>query len=155
MRNYEKCGMDVARAYSEMSTCCRKHVGVAILDEYGHTIATGYNGVPSGEIHCNEIFTPDKTREPDFIKKHGEFSARNEVHAEVNAILTALKLGRSLDGMALYTTLSPCKDCAKMIVAAGIKKIVYGEVYDRDSSPIEWLKSHGIEVKLFDECTSW
>lgn len=151
MRDYKKCGMTVARAYSEMSTCCRKHVGVALLDADGHTIATGFNGVPSGEMHCNEIFTPDKIKKPDFMERHAEFSARNEIHAEVNAILTALKLGRSSEGTTLYTTLSPCKDCAKMIVAAGIKKVVYDEAYDRDISPIEWLKIHSVEVENYVE----
>lgn len=147
MRNYDKCGMVVAHAYSEMSTCCRKHVGVAILDSEGHTIATGYNGVPSGKTHCNEIFTPDDMKKPDFMERHAIFSAKNEIHAEANAILTALKLGNSLTGATLYTTLSPCKDCAKMIAAVKIKKVVYNEVYDRDSTPIEWLRANGVEIQ--------
>lgn len=149
MKNFDECGMTVAHVYGKQSTCSRKQVGVAILDKYGHVISTGFNGSPSGCEHCVDVFTPDKIKSPDYMEAHRQWAAINEIHGEANAIITALKLGRSLEGCILYTTLSPCKDCAKLIIAAGIKEVVYDEVYDRDSSPVEWLKAHGVKIRQY------
>ena len=144
---YDEVGMKVAEAYSKLSTCCRKNVGVAILDEKGHTISTGYNGVPAGMKHCNEVFTKEDIKDPRFMDKHLSFSKKYEIHAEANAILTAGKLGSDLSNATLYTTLSPCQDCTKMIIASGIKRVVYRDLYDREHTCLEVLRDAGIKIE--------
>ena len=109
-------------------------------------MSTGYNGVPSGLKHCNQYFTMDNLKEPEFYNQHGDFSKKFELHAEQNAILFAGKVFTSCEGATLYTTLSPCSDCCKLIAGAGIKRVVYCEEYDRDTAGIELLKQLGIEV---------
>ena len=101
--------------------------------------------------HCNEIFTQKDLTSPDFMKTHGDFSNKFEVHSEQNAIAELSKNEVSGIGATLYTTLAPCSNCAKLIVAAGIKRVVYLEEYDRDMSGPELLRQAGIEVEWFNK----
>ena len=137
--------LEIAKQFASQSTCCRKQVG-AILVKDGRIVSTGYNGVVKGAIHCNEhdVFkNVDWTKQKatdDLAMKHHQFSSVNELHAEQNAIAFAAKNGVSTDGCTLYTTLAPCPDCAKLIVASGIKEVYYTEEYDRNTTGINFLK---------------
>lgn len=140
----------IAKIIAEHSTCTRKQVG-AVIVRNKRIISTGYNGVPSGMKHCNEVFTQKDLTSPDFMKTHGDFSNKFEVHSEQNAIAELSKNEVNGVGATLYTTLAPCSNCAKLIVAAGIKRVVYLEEYDRDMSGPELLRQAGIEVEWFNK----
>ncbi|MCF0124672.1 MAG: cytidine deaminase [Clostridia bacterium] len=135
----------ISGVISEASSCCRKHVG-ALVVKNKRIISTGYNGVPSGLKHCNQIFSKEDMLSPNFMERHGDFSNKFEVHAEQNCIAELSKNEVSAEGATLYSTLAPCSNCAKLIVAAGIKRVVYAEEYDRDMSGPDLLKQSGIIV---------
>lgn len=114
--------MTTAIAASSNSKCKRKKVG-AIIAKENRILSSGWNGMPAGMDNCCE--------KQSTIEFGGEISeTRSEViHAEANAILWAAKEGIALKGTTLYVTVSPCPECAKMIVQAGITKVVYKEKY--------------------------
>lgn len=134
---------DILLILKKRSTCVRVQVAAIIVKD-GRIISTGWNGTTSGSKHCNEIFNAfnfDAT-------EHHNFSLKNEIHGEMNAIAMAAKNGMAVNGCDLYTTDSPCFDCAKLIKAVGIKRVFYVREYDREST-IQWLNEHNIEtVKL-------
>jgi len=123
------------------STCIRVQVSSLIVKD-GRIISTGWNGTLKGMPHCNEIF--DKYH---FDKEeHYKFSKENEIHSEINSLMIACKNGIKVDGCDIYCLVSPCFNCAKAIVASGIKRLFFVELYDRENS-IEWLKKVGILVE--------
>ena len=124
--------LKVADTISEMSTCCSFQVGCVIVND-NRIISMGYNGVPSGAIHCDTIFRDDKnTMKPEeFRKIHHAWSNNNEIHAEMNAILYAAKKGIAIDRSTIYCTLMPCNHCLKAICNSGIDKIFYSDIYDK------------------------
>lgn len=155
--------LQIAYLISQESKCCSWKVG-AVIEKDGRIISTGYNGSPSGGVNCcdhaaeqgwtklvpypiHRGFGNDIVLAKEHRAAHSAWSANNEIHAELNAILFAARKGNSIEGATLYTTLSPCPDCTKAITQSGIKKVVYAELYDR--SPENWadiLKQAGIEV---------
>lgn len=122
--------MAVLASYS--STCQRRKVGALLVLE-GRIISSGFNGSLPGETHCN----PEEC--------NANSPCLKTVHAEQNIIAFCAKHGLSTNGATLYVTLSPCKECAKIILQAGIKEVLYYESY-RDHSGIETLRSHGVKV---------
>ena len=124
--------MAAALLWATRSTCKRLQVG-AVLAKGGRTISTGYNGAPSGLPHCNDENCKSQPQ------------CKRTVHAEMNAILFAARYGISTEGAELYTTHSPCIDCAKAIINAGIKKVYYIEEY-RNREGLELLEQAGIEL---------
>jgi dCMP deaminase len=130
--------LKIAKIISLHSTCIRKKVGCIITID-NRIISIGYNGVPPGKPHCEDIFK-NKLDDKNFYKEHGEFSKEYELHAEQNSISFAAKKGLSIDKGNLYVTLSPCISCAKMILTSGIKKVIYLEEYDRDKEGLNLLK---------------
>lgn len=125
--------MEIAEVVSKRSTCLRKRVGAIIVMD-GRIISSGYNGYPSGLKNCIDL---DKCPEGP--------GCSNVVHAEANAILFAAKYGLSVEGATMYCNLSPCVQCAKMIINSGIKELIYSEDY-RDRSGIDLLVKCGVEV---------
>lgn len=126
--------MDIALTVAKRSTCLRKHLG-AVIAKDSRPISIGYNGAPSGLEHC----TPD-TCGPDK-------PCTRTVHAEANAIAFAAKEGIRTDGCTLYATCTPCKNCADIIINAGIKRAVFKERY-RDPQGLNMLHDAGIEVVM-------
>jgi dCMP deaminase len=143
-REWDITFINIAKEMAKHSTCIRKQVG-AILVKNGHIVSTGYNGVPHGVKHCNEVFKKEDMLKPDWMDVHGKFSSMYEVHAEQNCIIEMAKNETNPEGSTLYLTLSPCSNCAKLIVAAGITRVVYEEKYDRDTSGIDLLNNMGVE----------
>lgn len=154
--------LQIAYLISQESKCCSWKVG-AVIEKDGRIISTGYNGSPAGGTNCCDHAESQgwmkmkpreawETKAPMVLAKehrpaHSEWSAKNEIHAELNAILFAARKGSSIEGATLYCTASPCPDCTKAISQSGIKKVVYAERYDR--SPDNWadiLLEAGIEV---------
>ena len=138
--------MKMADLAAERSTCLRRHVGaVAVKDN--HILATGYNGAPKGQIHCEENGC---LREAMKIPSGERHELCRAVHAEMNLICQAALHGISLAGATLYCTHQPCSICAKLIVNAGIEKVIYKDGYpDEMTSNILFNKL--VKFKVCDE----
>jgi len=133
------------------STCIRLKIAAVIVKD-DRIISSGWNGAPSGMIHCNEYFEHVKdTNSEDFKKLHAEFSERNELHAEQNAIAFAARNGINTEGSILFTSVSPCASCAKLIIAAGIKTVYYKVEYDRSNAGLDLLNDCNIETICIGE----
>ncbi len=139
--------MEIAELVAKRSTCLRRSVG-AIIVKNKRILATGYNGPPSGLAHCDELggCLRDKLKIPSGERQ--ELS--RAVHAEQNAIIQSAKFGISIDGAIIYVTNYPCFICAKMLINAGINKIVYKEGYS-DKWAKEILKEAKIEVIKYEK----
>ena len=148
MKKWDYTLLNIAKLISKHSTCIRKKVGCLIAVN-NRIISVGYNGTVSGKMHCQDVFK-DKEQGEGFYDAHGDFSRHNEVHAEQNCISYSAKHGLSIDGGCLYVTVSPCIDCAKIIVASGIKRVVYAEKYDRDPKGLDFLEQSNIECELLE-----
>lgn len=135
------------------STCSRVKVAAIIVKD-GRTISTGWNGVPSGFEHCDEIFkkvvpfggTPTYTykngtrlTQDQYLSLHHDFSEQYEAHAEMNALAFAAKNSISTEGASIFITITPCSNCAKLIIQSGIKKVYYKSVYDRSACGYDLL----------------
>ena len=128
---YDKAYLRIAKEWGLLSYCKRKKVGAIIVKDR-MIISDGYNGTPSGFENCCE---------------DEEGVTRWDVlHAEANAILKVARSTQSCEGATLYITLSPCKECSKLIHQAGIKRVVYNNGY-RDDSGIAFLKKAGVIVE--------
>lgn len=154
--DWDRTFLNIAKEFSKHSTCCRKKVG-AIITCNKRVISSGYNGTPSAIKHCEEVFKDISEEDKldlnsEFCKQHAIFSKAYELHAEQNCIAFAAKNGIKIDNdCVLYTTLSPCSDCAKLIAQSGIKRVVYEEKYDRDTKGIELLKSLNINCEQIEK----
>jgi len=131
--------MKMASEWGQLSNARRKKVG-ALLVKNNTIIADGYNGTPSGfENECeNPIFDADGT----FLDYETKWYV---LHAESNALAKVAKSTQSSEGSTLYVTMSPCRECSKLILQAGIKRVVYSESY-RDSAGLDLLKKAGVDV---------
>lgn len=125
----------MARTWAENSYCRRRQVG-ALLVKDQMIISDGYNGTPSGfENNCED---------------ENNVSKPYVLHAEANAITKVARSNNSSEGATLYVTASPCMECSKLIIQAGIKRVVYGEEY-RIMDGIDLLQRAGIEVCYLKE----
>lgn len=126
--------LKMAKVWAENSHCKRSQVGCLIVSNR-QIISDGYNGTPSGfSNNCEDC---DNNTLPTVL------------HAEANAITKIAKSTNSAEGSTLYVTLSPCFDCAKLIIQAGIKRIVYSEVY-RKTDSFKLFEEAGIEIKQME-----
>lgn len=132
--------MEIAQLVAKRSTCLRRQVG-AVLVKDKHLLATGYNGAPSGISHCLEIGC---LREELRIPSGERHELCRGLHAEQNAIIQAAKHGVNIDGATLYCTTAPCVICAKMLINAGIERIVYRDGYPDDLS-LQLLREAGLD----------
>ena len=120
----------MAREWGNLSYCERRKVGALIVKDR-MIISDGYNGTPTGmENICED--------EEKYTKWY-------VLHAEANAIMKVASSTQSCSGATLYVTLSPCKDCSKLIYQAGIVRVVYIDQY-KDTTGIDFLKDAGVEV---------
>ncbi len=127
---FDRAYLRMAQVWAELSHCERRKVGAIIVKDR-MIISDGYNGTPSGFENCCE---DENGRTLWYV-----------LHAEANAILKLSRSTQSAEGATLYLTLSPCKECSKLILQAGIRKLVYIDEYS-DEDGIGFLKNHGIEV---------
>lgn len=127
----------MAMEWAKLSYCKRKQVGALIVKDR-MIISDGYNGTPSGfDNNCE-----DENGNTNWFV----------LHAEANAILKLASSTQSAKGATLYLTLSPCKECSKLVLQAGISKLVYIQEY-KDDDGISFLKNHGIEILKISEQT--
>lgn len=127
--------IEVAKLMAQRSTCNRAHVGAVIARE-GRIISTGYAGTPSGLPHC----TPENC--------NASAPCHRTVHAEAGAIAYAARNGIAVEGATIYCTHSPCLECAKILINAGIRKVIYDQAY-RKTEGLDLLREAGIETHLF------
>lgn len=117
--------MKITRLVAQRATCLRRRVGALLVKDH-RILTTGYNGAPSGLRHCLDIGC---LREKESVPSGQRHELCRALHAEQNAILQAALHGVSVRGAVLYSTHHPCSLCAKMLVNAGVLKIVYEEGY--------------------------
>ena len=147
MPDYKKFFKKILKDTEEMSTCARMRVASLIVKD-GRIVSTGWNGIPSGKMHCRDFFyNRDVTRDMLGYADHHKFSEKNEIHAEQNAIGFAARNGLSAKDSDLYISVSPCVYCAKLIWAAGIKNVYYVKEYDRSTEGIEFLSENNIKCE--------
>ncbi len=136
--------MEMAHLASTRSTCIRHHVGAVIVKDK-RILTTGYNGAPKGLKHCEEV----GCIRTELNVPHGE---RHELcrglHAEQNAIIQAALFGVSIKNSIIYSTHYPCSICAKMLINADIKEIVYDKDYEDDLAK-QILAESNIKVRKF------
>ena len=131
LNKYDNAYLRIAKEWSLLSYCKRKQVGAIIVRDR-MIISDGYNGTPTGFENCCE-------------DEEG-LTRWDVLHAEANAILKVARSTQSCEGATLYITLSPCKECSKLIHQSGIKRVVYHNGY-RDDSGIQFLIKAGVEVE--------
>ena len=134
MEKFDQSYLDMAVIWARNSYCRRRQVGALIVKDR-MIISDGYNGTPSGfENVCED--------EAGVTKPY-------VLHAEANAISKVAKSGNSSDGSTLYVTAAPCLECAKLIIQAGIRRVVYRDEY-RLTDGVDLLRLAGIEVEKVD-----
>lgn len=138
LNKYDKAYLKIAKEWGQLSYCQRKKVGAIIVKDK-MIISDGYNGTPSGFENCCED-------EEGTTKWY-------VLHAEANAILKVAKSTQSCDNATLYITMSPCRDCSKLIHQSGIVRVVYQNSY-KDLAGIEFLKRAGVEVVQIEDISS-
>lgn len=136
--------MEIASVVAKRSTCLRNKVG-ALFVKHKRILSTGYNGAPAGLPHCDVLGC---AREGMASGTHHELC--RAVHAEQNAIIQAALHGISIEGATLYCTHQPCILCAKMMINARIRRVVYRQSYP-DGTALEFLEQAGIEVQRMKE----
>lgn len=142
--SWDEYFMEVAAVTAKRSTCMRRQVG-AVITKDRQILATGYNGAPMGIRHCDE--RGGCLREKLNIPSGQRHELCIALHAEQNAIIQAAKLGQSISGGTIYVTNQPCVICAKMIMNAGIKRIVIREGYP-DELALELLDEAGLHIEI-------
>ncbi|GAA0872906.1 dCMP deaminase family protein [Gangjinia marincola] len=132
---FDKAYLRIAEEWAQLSHCKRKKVGAIIVKDR-MIISDGYNGTPTGfENPCED--------EDNYTKWY-------VLHAEANAILKVAGSTQSCKDATLYITMSPCKECSKLIHQSGIKRLVYRNPY-KDNSGIKFLQKAGVEIVLIEE----
>lgn len=138
--------MELAQIIKKRSNCLRRPYGALVVRDF-RIMTTGYNGTPHGIKDCIDGGCERcLRREKGEIKSHEYQESCVCIHAEQNAIVQAAYLGTSLKGATMYSTISPCSSCAKLIINAGIIRYIYHEKH-HDGEGINLLKKAGIEVK--------
>ena len=139
-KELDKTYLQMAETWGKLSKAERKKVGCLIVKD-GQIISDGYNGTPAGyDNNCetvNENFHP--------LAKNKLETRQEVLHAESNALMKLAKSTNSSADSTVYLTMSPCFECSKLMIQAGVKRLVYSEAY-RNSDGIEFLKENGIEI---------
>mgnify|MGYP003298953687 FL=1 len=134
---YDRAYLKMAKTWGELSYCKRKKVGALIVKDK-MIISDGYNGTPSG---FENICEDDENYTKWYV-----------LHAEANAILKVAASTQSCKGATLYITLSPCKECSKLIHQSGLIRVVYSKAY-KDTSGLDFLKRAGVILTFITEET--
>lgn len=166
--------IDVAILFKKNSKCVSHKVAALIIDKNkGNIVSIGYNGTPKGFVNCDQLFkkkeidssgikqvqyftkqlksegsvSPEwiKVDKDRFNKQHHDFSEQYEIHAEQNALLKLIGTNCEPDNLCIITTLEPCYQCCKLIIASEVKEVVYIDKYERNEFNAEqFLSEFGI-----------
>ncbi|WP_159021968.1 dCMP deaminase family protein [Formosa sp. L2A11] len=135
---YDKAYLRIAREWGKLSFCERKQVGAVIVKDR-MIISDGFNGTPTGF--------------DNFCEDEAGYTKWYVLHAEANAILKVAASTQSCKGATLYITLSPCKECSKLIHQAGIVRVVYCQKY-KDNSGLDFLEKAGIHIEYIEDLSA-
>lgn len=141
--SWDEYFMEMAELTAKRSTCLRRKVGAVIVKDR-HAVATGYNGAPRGIMHCEE--KGGCLRQQLNVPSGQRHELCRALHAEQNAIIQAAVMGNSIEGGIIYITHQPCAICAKMIINAGITRIVIREGYP-DELAASILDEAGLKIE--------
>jgi len=144
--SWDEYFMEITEVVATRSTCVRRRVGAIIVKDK-RILATGYNGAPSGLSHCGESGC---IREKLNIPSGERHELCRGLHAEQNAIIQCAVHGINMQGATLYSTTQPCVLCSKMLINAGIKRIVFHGAYP-DELSLKLLEEAGIELQSTTE----
>lgn len=143
--------MKTAFLFSEKSRCVSHHVGCVIVKD-GRIISSGINGTPPGLPNCCEVFDINGFDR----EEHHIWSKNNEVHSEANSIAFSAKNDINIEGSTMYVTISPCNECLKLIIMAGIKNVYYLFKYDKDTlNPVLLQNIKVEEIPNAEEIKEW
>lgn len=145
--SWDEYFMEAAILASTRSTCLRRKVGAVIVNDR-RIVATGYNGAPKGIAHCEE--RGGCLRQKLGIPSGERHELCMALHAEQNAIIQAATSGQSIEGATIYVTHQPCVICAKMIINAGISRIVVKEGYP-DKLAVDILTEAGLNIEMLGD----
>ncbi|MHB1043516.1 MAG: deoxycytidylate deaminase [Eubacteriales bacterium] len=143
---WDKYFMDITTVVSGRSTCLRRRVGALIVKDR-RILASGYNGAPGGLRHCLDIGC---LREQQGIPSGERHELCRGLHAEQNALIQAAVYGIAISGAVFYVTHQPCVLCAKMLINAGVKKVVYAGGYP-DPLALSMFEEAGVELVRFEQ----
>jgi len=138
--------LKITRDVSERATCVKRKVGAIIVKD-NHILATGYNGTPKGFVHCTEETCIRKQMNVPSGQRH---ELCRGLHAEQNAIIQAAWHGVKIEGGTMYCTYQPCAICVKMLINAGIRKLVYAGGYP-DELAQQMLQDSHLPVVKYDK----
>jgi dCMP deaminase len=144
--SWDEYFISIAELTSKRSTCLRRQVGAVIVKDK-QIVSTGYNGAPKGIAHCDEI--GGCLREKMGVPSGERHELCRALHAEQNAIIQAATSGQSVEGATIYVTNQPCIICAKMIINAGIRKIIVSDGYP-DELAVTLLEEAGLKIVTLD-----
>ena len=147
MDKWDKRFMEMTELVGSWASCYRRKVGAVIIRDK-RVMTTGYNGASEGITSCMQ--RGECIREKLNIPSGTRAETCYAAHAEQNAIIQAARYGINIDGATLYCTHQPCGICAKMIINAGIKRVVYKDGYP-DEFSMELFNEAGTKVEKFDE----
>lgn len=142
--SWDEYFMSIATQVAERSTCIRRKVGAVVVKDK-RMVATGYNGVPTGIMHCAERGC---LRDQLGIPSGERHELCRGTHAEQNALLQAARYGTPIEGSIIYVTTQPCIQCAKMLINAGITEIIFDGDYP-DALARELLDEAGIKTRIY------
>lgn len=138
--------MEIAQVVSKRSTCLRRSVG-AVLVKDKQILSTGYNGTPKGLPHCEDVGC---LRQQLHVPSGQNHELCRGIHAEQNAVIQAAVHGSSTDGATIYCTHQPCVVCTKILINAGIKRIVYANPYPDKLAEEMMHLDKGIEIVIWE-----
>ncbi len=146
--SWDEYFIEICRAVAKRATCDRGMSG-CVIAKNKQILVTGYVGSPVGLPHCDEVGHQLKT----VVHENGHKSTHcvRTTHAEQNAICQAAKLGISINGATLYCKMTPCSTCAKMIINAGIKRVVCEKRYHADEDSIDMFRKANVELEVIND----
>ncbi len=144
--SWDEYFMEITQVVAKRSTCLRRRVGAVVVRDK-RILTTGYNGAPMGLPHCEEAGC---LRQDLHIPSGQRQEICRGLHAEQNAIIQGGFHGVCLEGATIYCTTFPCATCSKMIINAGIRRLIFAESYPDDFSE-GFLRTAGVEIARFQE----
>lgn len=144
--------LTIVDAVAKRATCDRGKSGAIVTDKERRILVTGYVGSLSKDKHCDEaghqfVFYSDKTKR--------SMHCVRSIHAEMNCLVQAAKIGVSLNKGTMYSTMVPCYTCAKLIVAVGIKRVVSKNMYHQAKNTIKLFKKHHVDLTVISKKTTY
>ncbi len=137
--------LKIAHEIGQSSKCVSKKIWAVIVKD-NRILSSGYNGTPAWYVNCDEHW------DGKYTKEHHDWSAKHEIHAEMNSLLWAARQGIGIEWATMYVMCEPCYECTKNIVAAGIKKVVYSNAFPHTdtSEARKFMADNNVTIEQID-----